>query len=158
MLGAYDIVEKGFKIKRFARENRGQNMPDNYRQELNKNVTAGSSLARMDMLVSAMWELMLEKGFTREQLNAKLDHVRQTHPMSGSKPAVGLCPECKTKVTENPRTPFEGKCIYCGNTVTIYPGDNIDNTNPNNASVPTGASSVEEPGLLSSSDDDWMMV
>ncbi|MBO4473902.1 MAG: hypothetical protein J5750_03205 [Clostridiales bacterium] len=131
-------------------------MPDNYRQELNKNATAGSSLSKMEMLVSAMWELMLEKGFTREQLNAKLDRVRETNPMSGGKQAVGLCPECKTKVTENPRTPFEGKCIYCGNTVTIYPGDSIENTY--NGSAPAQKVSAAEPDLLSSSDDDWMLV
>ena len=32
------------------------------------------------------------------------------------------------KVTEGIRTPFEGKCVYCGKTLAIYPGDNVENT------------------------------
>ena len=103
-------------------------MPDNFKRDLNKTAVSGSSLSKMDMLVSAMWELMLEKGFTREQLNAKLDHIRETNPTVDPKQTVVKCPECGAKVTEGLRTPFEGKCIYCGNTVTIYPGDNIENT------------------------------
>ena len=30
------------------------------------------------------------------------------------------------KIIENTRTPFEGTCLYCGKTVTIYPGDSIE--------------------------------
>ena len=103
-------------------------MSENYKRELNKAAASGSSLNKMDMLVSAMWELMLEKGFTREQLNAKLDHIKETHPAVDANQAVVTCPECGMKVTEGIRTPFEGKCVYCGKTVAIYPGDNIENT------------------------------
>lgn len=32
---------------------------------------------RLDAMVSAMWELLIEKGYTREELNAKLDKVKE---------------------------------------------------------------------------------
>lgn len=36
-----------------------------------------ASTDRLDVMVAAMWELMLDKGFTREQLNAKLDKIKE---------------------------------------------------------------------------------
>lgn len=103
-------------------------MSEKANRELNRTAATGSSLNRMDMLVSAMWELMLEKGFTREQMNAKLDQIKAANPSADPKQNVVLCPDCGMKVTEGAHTPFEGKCLYCGRTVTIYPGDNLENT------------------------------
>lgn len=87
---------------------------------------SGANLNKLDMMVCAMWELMLEKGFTREQMNAKLDHVREINETLAARKNVILCPNCGKKIIENTRTPFEGTCLYCGKTVTIYPGDSIE--------------------------------
>lgn len=36
-----------------------------------------ASTDRLDVKLAAMWELMLDKGFTREQLDAKLDKIKE---------------------------------------------------------------------------------
>lgn len=99
---------------------------NNYNENLLKAADSGAELNKMDMLVSAMWELMLEKGFTREQLNAKLDSIRERRVTLEPRKNMILCPACGKKVPENSTTPFEGKCMYCGTTTTIYPGDSIE--------------------------------
>ena len=85
-----------------------------------------SKLNRLDRMVCAMWELMLEKGFTREQMHSKLDRVRESNETLEARKNVVMCPKCGKKVIENIRTPFEGTCLYCGNQVIIYPGDSLE--------------------------------
>ena len=58
---------------------------------------SGANLNKLDMMVCAMWELMLEKGFTREQMNAKLDHVREINETLAARKNVILCPNCGKK-------------------------------------------------------------
>ena len=36
-----------------------------------------TDLGSLDIMVSAMWELMVEKGFSRDELNAKLDKIKE---------------------------------------------------------------------------------
>lgn len=131
-------------------------MADTYYNDLTRAEASGSSLNRMDMMVSAMWELMLEKGFTREQLNAKLDRIRDTNSVLDPKQNVVICPSCGKKVTEGMKTPFEGKCLYCGNVVTIYPGDGIDITTgePKNASESSSDPILEEDAPIQDFTDD----
>lgn len=99
---------------------------DNYNNELLSKQSTGVSLNRLDMMVSAMWEIILEKGCTREQMNAKLDEVREKKISLDPGQTMVICPNCGKKVTEGLKTPFEGKCLYCGTIVTIYPGDHIE--------------------------------
>lgn len=80
---------------------------------------------RLDAMVSAMWELLIEKGYTREELNAKLDKVKEQKITLDPQLNRVVCPACGKSIGEIPSKPFEGKCIYCGHTITIYPGDSV---------------------------------
>ncbi|MCR5615712.1 MAG: hypothetical protein K6F45_06055 [Saccharofermentans sp.] len=105
----------------------------------------GNTVGRMDVMVSAMWELMLEKGFTREQLNAKLDKVKEQRITLEPKLNRVECPKCGKLISENAATPFEGKCIYCGQTVTIYPGDSIEFKKDNEPLQDNSSSAFDDP-------------
>lgn len=98
---------------------------DNYMRESGKIERNGNNVNRLDVMVSAMWELMLEKGYTREQLNAKLDKVKEQKITLDPQLNRVVCPACGKTISEIPSKPFEGKCIYCGHTLTIYPGDSV---------------------------------
>lgn len=99
---------------------------DNYNRESGMIDRNGNTINRLDVMVSAMWELMLEKGFTREQLNAKLDEIKEQKVSLDPWHNRVVCPSCGKMISEAPATPFEGKCIFCGHKVTIYPGDSIE--------------------------------
>ena len=98
---------------------------DNYMRESGTIERNGNNVNRLDVMVSAMWELMLEKGYTREQLNAKLDKVKEQKITLDPQLNRVVCPACGKTISEIPSKPFEGKCIYCGHTLTIYPGDSV---------------------------------
>ena len=98
---------------------------DNFMRENGKIERNDVMVNRMDVMVSAMWELMLEKGFTREQLNAKLDKVKEQRLTLDPQLNKVVCPACGKTVSEIPSKPFEGSCIYCGQRITIYPGASI---------------------------------
>ena len=89
---------------------------------INRDRTTVNSL---DIMVSAMWELMIEKGFSREQLNAKLDEIKEQRVTLDPRQSKVVCPGCGRTVSEVKTKPFEGTCIYCGQKVKIYPGDSI---------------------------------
>ena len=99
---------------------------DNFMRESGKIERNGAAVNRLDVMVSAMWELMLEKGFTREQMNAKLDKVKEQKMTLDPQHNRVTCPACGKIINEALMTPFEGKCIYCGHKVMIYPGDSIE--------------------------------
>lgn len=106
---------------------------------------SGSNINRLDLMVSAMWELMMEKGFTREQLNSKLDSLKDSgNSLEARKNAI-MCPKCGKKVFENPRTPFEGTCLYCGHIVTIYPGESVEFKGNEVESKPAGDPDSYDP-------------
>lgn len=98
---------------------------ENFMRESGKIERNGATVNRLDVMVSAMWELMLEKGFTREQLNDKLDKVKEQRITLDPQQNRVVCPVCGKQIGEMPSMPFEGKCIYCGHTMTIYPGDSV---------------------------------
>ena len=114
---------------------------------------SNSNLNKLDMMVCAMWELMQEKGYTREQLNAKLDRIRESNETLEARQNVVLCPKCGKKVIESSRTPFEGTCLYCGQNVTIYPGDSIEieGNEPSEEPAPADGSEPVSDELSSSS-------
>ena len=98
---------------------------DNFSREKEKLGKNDTMVNRMDIMVAAMWELMLEKGFTREELNAKLDKVKEQRMTLDPQLTRVVCPVCGKLIKETQAKPFEGKCIYCGHVMTIYPGDSI---------------------------------
>lgn len=99
---------------------------DGFINELSSVGASSSSVNRMDMMVTAMWELLIEKGYSREELNAKLDAVRERKMTLDPKLTRVLCPNCGKTVNENPAAPFEGTCLYCGTSVKIFPGESIE--------------------------------
>lgn len=98
---------------------------DNFMRDSGKIERNDAMVNRMDVMVSAMWELMLEKGFTREQLNAMLYKVKEQGVTLDPQHNRVVCPICGKTINEITSKPFEGKCLYCGHTITIYPGDSI---------------------------------
>ena len=98
---------------------------DNFNRDSAKLERNGNTVNRLDVMVCAMWELMLEKGYTREQLNAKLDKVKEQKITLDPQLNRVVCPACGKSIGEVPSKPFEGKCIYCGHTLAIYPGDSV---------------------------------
>ena len=115
---------------------------DNFDRE-NVNIERNrTELGSLDIMVSAMWELMVEKGFSREQLNAKLDKIKEQKVTLDPQHSKVVCPGCGRIISEQKMKPFEASCIYCGHKVTIYPGDSIafakdaETLTDNNSSIP----------------------
>ena len=95
---------------------------DSKSSNLDRSRTTVNSL---DLMVSAMWELLIEKGFSREELNAKLDKIKEQRVTLDPQFNKVECPACGRILSEQKMTPFEGSCIYCGHKMTIYPGDSV---------------------------------
>ena len=85
-----------------------------------------SAIRKMDLMVCAMWEILEEKGFSKEELVNKLEDVKERRETLDARENIVLCPKCHKKVKESYKTPFEGTCMYCGTKVAIYPGSNIE--------------------------------
>lgn len=81
-----------------------------------------SAIRKMDLMVCAMWEILEEKGFSKEELINKLEDVKERRETLDARENIVLCPNCHKKVKESYKTPFEGTCMYCGTKVAIYPG------------------------------------
>ena len=85
-----------------------------------------TSIARLDMIVCAMWELMQEQGITTEQLHAKIDDLILRRKANVYRYSYAKCPKCGKPIQESNKTPMLGRCVYCGETVTFYPySDNL---------------------------------
>ena len=81
----------------------------------------GTSIARLDMIVCAMWELMQENGISQEALHEKIDDLIQNRKASVYRYSIIDCPKCGKPIQESNKTPMLGRCVYCGQTVTFYP-------------------------------------
>ena len=114
---------------------------DNYNRERDIIDKSNVTVNNLDIMVSAMWELMLEKGFTREQMNAKLDKIIEQKTTLDPQQSTIVCSTCGKVIGESQKTPFEAKCLYCGNTTKIYPGDSIT-FNKDNSSLSDNSSST----------------
>ena len=121
---------------------------DNFNSKSESMNKSRVTLNSLDIMVSAMWELMLEKGFTREQMNAKIDEIKERKVTLDPQRTRAKCPGCGRLVSESPKTPFEGKCFYCGQTVTIYPGDSIDFAGNDDPSSDNGSPAFDDQDLF----------
>ena len=89
-----------------------------------------TSIARLDMIVCAMWELMQENGVTEEALHAKIDDIILRRKQNIYTTVHVECPKCGKPIQESTKTPMLGRCVYCGELVTFYPySDAIKITN-----------------------------
>ncbi len=115
-----------------------------YYNEREKIDISDAEVMRLDMMVSAMWELMLDKGFTREQLNAKLDKVREQRITLDPNKSTIVCSKCGKLIGESSKNPFGAKCLYCGNEMTIYPGDSIEFNKDSNPDSDNSSSEFDD--------------
>ena len=80
-----------------------------------------TSIARLDMIVCAMWELMQENGISQEALYSKIDNIILRRKANIYRRNIIECPKCHKPIQESNKTPMLGRCVYCGETVTFYP-------------------------------------
>ena len=80
-----------------------------------------TSIARLDMIVCAMWELMQENGISSEALYGKIDDIIMRRKANVYSRSIIECPKCGKPIQESNKTPMLGRCVYCGETVTFYP-------------------------------------
>ncbi len=66
---------------------------------------------RLTMVMEAMWSLLVEQGFTEEQLAARIEELDMSDgSMDGRKiPPADQCPECGAVVSRG-----VGRCQFCG--------------------------------------------
>ena len=83
-----------------------------------------TSIARLDMIVCAMWEIMQEQGVSTETLHSKIDDLILRRKANVYRYSFAKCPKCGKPIQESNKTPMLGRCVYCGETVTFYPYSN----------------------------------
>ncbi len=98
-------------------ERRHSNMLADKQKELDNHT------AKVEMVARVLWECLSELGVTREELDCKMKEIEERgwsiNPPSYYRP----CPKCGRKVFDYTAKAFEGNCMYCGQTVNMYPGD-----------------------------------
>ena len=80
-----------------------------------------TSIARLDMIVCAMWELMNENGISTEDLHKKIDDIIVRRKANVYHYNMMDCPRCGKPIQESNKVPMLGRCVYCGESVTFYP-------------------------------------
>jgi len=82
------------------------------------------SVKKLEYIVQAMFECMLENGFTREDLNKQIAEAVR-NPMKYRRPNYEAltvkCPKCGRNIQESRKTPLLGKCFFCGSDIVFYP-------------------------------------
>lgn len=76
-------------------------------------------LARLELIVQAMWELMKERGLTDDDLLAKVAELDLSDGHANGKKAKGgpvRCPRC-----DRPNSRRHDFCMYCGELVRSKP-------------------------------------
>ena len=87
----------------------------------------GSDIAKMKMILNAMWEIMQEQGVDAGVLNNKIDGIlaRERKKTSYGNPRKP-CPNCGRTIQESSSTPMRGRCVFCGEEVVFYPFADYD--------------------------------
>jgi len=78
---------------------------------------------KIEMVVCVLWECLSEMGVTQEELNSKIREIEERGWTINPPSYYRLCPKCGKKVFDYTERAFEGTCMYCGQTVNMYPGD-----------------------------------
>lgn len=88
----------------------------------NKLSSLASSVAKLEIMVQAMFELMVEKGIDPDLINAKLVEITDRNTAEVNVPdSTKPCPRCGKTVKELSGAPLTGRCMYCGKEVKFYP-------------------------------------
>jgi len=104
-----------------------------------------TSIARLDMIVCAMWEIMQEKGVDVEELHAKIDDIIMRRKQNIYSTVHAECPKCGKPIQESTKTPMLGRCVYCGELVTFYPYSSDIKGNSGASVSESEPEPVEEP-------------
>lgn len=91
--------------------------------EVNHNVNdLRSDVLKLQIMVQAMMEIMVEQGISVDLINEKIDKIVEdpdtfAPKMRRSEP----CPSCGHMIVDNGNTPLSGTCLYCGKTIRFAP-------------------------------------
>ena len=78
---------------------------------------------KVEMVALVLWECLSEMGVTREELDLKMQEIRDRGWTVTPSSLYKICPKCGKKVYDYSDKEFEATCAYCGQIVNIYPGD-----------------------------------
>ncbi len=87
-----------------------------------------STVAKHEIIIQAMYELMVEKGIDTSLINAKI--VESTEKYFSKPPYVldsRPCEKCGKPVKESGKTPLMGRCLFCGTLTKFYPTFETEN-------------------------------
>lgn len=88
----------------------------------NKISSLASSVAKLEIMVQAMFEIMTEQGISPELINAKIIEITDRDTGKGNVPDnTQACPRCGKTVKELANAPLTGRCMYCGKVIKFYP-------------------------------------
>lgn len=84
------------------------------------------SIRRLDILVSSMWKLMKEKGYTDDDLmNQVTSIITENEGAVYSREAIH-CPKCGQVIQEVKKSPLTVRCFYCGSQYVLYPYNDVE--------------------------------
>ena len=78
---------------------------------------------KVEMVAMVLWECLSEMGVTREELDLKMNEIRNRGWTINPPSLYKMCPKCGKKVFDYSEQDFEATCVYCGQVVNIYPGE-----------------------------------
>ncbi len=116
-----------------------------------------SDILRLNIMVQAMLEIMMEQGVDTSLINAKIDEiVDRPGTFAPHKKDSKPCPKCGRIILDNGNTPLVGTCLYCG-TVVMFPpyvktGEDIEAEDGETAEAEAAEPGIEpgiEPGTES---------
>lgn len=118
-MARYNSYRSNNDISRISSDNRSAERA----AEASRNVSImQSDVLRINILLQAMMEIMIEQGIDPALINAKIDEIMEkpetfTPLGKESKP----CPKCGKTVLDNGNIPLVGTCMYCGTQVKFPP-------------------------------------
>ena len=113
--GWYHKVRR--EINKSDTERRHSSMLSDKQRELD------SHSIKIEMVACVLWECLTEMGVTEEDLDRKIKEIEERGWTINPPSYYRLCPKCGKKVFDYTERAFEGTCMYCGQTVNMYPGD-----------------------------------
>ncbi len=113
--GWYHKVRR--EINKSDTERRHSSMLSDKQRELD------SHSIKIEMVACVLWECLTEMGVTEEDLDRKIKEIEERGWTINPPSYYRLCPKCGKKVFDYTSRAFEATCMYCGQTVNMYPGD-----------------------------------
>jgi len=78
-------------------------------------------IMRLEITVKALCKVLMEKGVTAAEINAKIEEVIDSKPKNNYQKNMKPCPGCGRTIQESGKTPMLGRCLFCGEEVRFYP-------------------------------------